>query len=182
MDAPAAELTVEQTREIARGYDLVIMHTSTPSFASDVGFAELMKQDNPNVMIGLVGAKTMVDPDGSLNASKAIDFVCRDEFDFTCKEVADGVPLQDVKGLSYRGADGRNIHNLPRAAVENMDDLPFVAPVYQRHLSTANYFSGYLLHPYVSFYTGRGCRSKCTFCLWPQTVGATATACDRRKM
>src|SRR5258708_21855616 len=28
-----------------------------------------------------------------------------------------------------------------------------------------------LKHPYVSFYTGRGCRSKCTFCLWPQTVG-----------
>ena len=23
----------------------------------------------------------------------------------------------------------------------------------------------------MSFYTGRGCRSKCTFCLWPQTVG-----------
>jgi radical SAM superfamily enzyme YgiQ (UPF0313 family) len=23
----------------------------------------------------------------------------------------------------------------------------------------------------VSFYTGRGCKSRCTFCLWPQTVG-----------
>jgi radical SAM superfamily enzyme YgiQ (UPF0313 family) len=52
-----------------------------------------------------------------------------------------------------------------------MDELPFVAPVYQRDLTTANYFIGYLKHPYVSFYTGRGCRSKCTFCLWPQTVG-----------
>ncbi len=30
LDAPADELTVDQTREIARGYDLVIMHTSTP--------------------------------------------------------------------------------------------------------------------------------------------------------
>ena len=25
--------------------------------------------------------------------------------------------------------------------------------------------------PYISLYTGRGCRSKCTFCLWPQTIG-----------
>src|ERR1700743_1603556 len=32
VDAPADELTVEQTRQIARGYELVIMHTSTPSF------------------------------------------------------------------------------------------------------------------------------------------------------
>src|ERR1700748_181515 len=23
----------------------------------------------------------------------------------------------------------------------------------------------------MSFYTGRGCKSRCTFCLWPQTIG-----------
>jgi hopanoid biosynthesis associated radical SAM protein HpnJ len=171
IDAPAAELTVAQSREMARGYDLIVMHTSTPSFPSDVRFAELLKQDNPNVLIGLVGAKGMVDPHGCLNASPAVDFVCREEFDYTCKEVAEGRPLRDIKGLSYRGEDGRIVHNLPRAAVENMDELPFVSPVYRRDLNTASYFSGYLLYPYVSFYTGRGCRSKCTFCLWPQTVG-----------
>ena len=40
-----------------------------------------------------------------------------------------------------------------------MDELPFVAPVYQRDLKIENYFIGYLKHPYVSIYTGRGCRS-----------------------
>jgi radical SAM superfamily enzyme YgiQ (UPF0313 family) len=52
-----------------------------------------------------------------------------------------------------------------------MDELPWVAPIYKRDLKINNYFIGYLKHPYVSIYTGRGCRSKCTFCLWPQTVG-----------
>ena len=52
-----------------------------------------------------------------------------------------------------------------------MDALPFVAPVYKRDLKIENYFIGYLKHPYLSLYTGRGCRSRCTFCLWPQTVG-----------
>jgi radical SAM superfamily enzyme YgiQ (UPF0313 family) len=52
-----------------------------------------------------------------------------------------------------------------------MDDLPFVTPVYKRDLDITKYFGGYLKHPYVSFYTGRGCKSRCTFCLWPQTVG-----------
>src|SRR5262249_32910044 len=42
---------------------------------------------------------------------------------------------------------------------------------YKRDLKVENYFSGYLKHPYVSFYTGRGCKSRCTFCLWPQTIG-----------
>jgi hopanoid biosynthesis associated radical SAM protein HpnJ len=171
LDAPADELTVAQSLEIARGYDLVIIHTSTPSFPTDARFAELLKEAHPGILIGLVGAKTMVDPDGSLKATTAVDFVCREEFDYTCKDVADGLALPDIKGLSYRDADGRIVHNLPRPMVENMDDLPFVAPIYQRDLKINNYFIGYLKHPYVSFYTGRGCRSKCTFCLWPQTVG-----------
>src|SRR6202521_5827897 len=45
LDAPADELSVEQCRAIARGYELVIMHTSTPSFPSDARFAEILKQD-----------------------------------------------------------------------------------------------------------------------------------------
>jgi hopanoid biosynthesis associated radical SAM protein HpnJ len=106
-----------------------------------------------------------------LKAATAVDFVCREEFDYTCKEVADGLPLKDITGLSYRGENGAIVHNLPRAMIENMDDLPFVAPIYKRDLKIENYFIGYLKAPYVSFYTGRGCRSKCTFCLWPQTVG-----------
>jgi radical SAM superfamily enzyme YgiQ (UPF0313 family) len=52
-----------------------------------------------------------------------------------------------------------------------MDLLPFVSPIYKRDLVIEKYFGGYLKHPYVSFYTGRGCKSHCTFCLWPQTVG-----------
>ena len=171
LDAPADELSVAQSLEIAKQYELVIMHTSTPSFPTDAKFAELLKQANPAIKVGLVGAKPMVDPDGSLNATKAIDFVCREEFDFTCLEVAQGHDFKDIKGLSYRDETGRNVHNLPRAILENMDELPFVAPVYRRDLKIENYFIGYLKHPYVSLYTGRVCRSKCTFCLWPQTVG-----------
>ena len=55
--------------------------------------------------------------------------------------------------------------------LENMDALPFVTPVYKRDLVIENYFIGYLKHPYISFYSGRGCKSRCTFCLWPQTIG-----------
>jgi hopanoid biosynthesis associated radical SAM protein HpnJ len=171
LDAPADELGIDATLEIARGFELIIIHTSTPSFPTDARFAEFLKRDNPSVTIGLVGAKPMVDPEGCLKATPAVDFVCREEFDYTCKEVADGLPIQEIKGLSYRGAGGTIVHNLPRPIIEDMDALPFVAPVYKRDLKIENYFNGYLNHPYLSFYTGRGCRSKCTFCLWPQTVG-----------
>ena len=52
-----------------------------------------------------------------------------------------------------------------------MDTLPWVADVYKRDLQIEKYFIGYLLHPYMSLYTGRGCPAQCTFCLWPQTIG-----------
>ncbi|KWR90740.1 hopanoid biosynthesis associated radical SAM protein HpnJ [Cupriavidus sp. IDO] len=171
LDAPADELTPQQTLDIAVDYDLVIIHTSTPSFPTDAKFAEELKKRKPGVMIGMVGAKPAVDPGGTLGASEAVDFVCREEFDYTCQDVAAGKLLKDILGLSYRLPDGSLEHNGQRPMIENMDELPFVAPVYKRDLKIENYFIGYLKHPYVSIYTGRGCRSKCTFCLWPQTVG-----------
>ncbi|HET9573880.1 MAG TPA: hopanoid biosynthesis associated radical SAM protein HpnJ, partial [Methyloceanibacter sp.] len=116
-------------------------------------------------------AKVAVEPKESLEASRAIDFVARNEFDYTIKEVAEGRDFGKIAGLSYRNADGVIVHNPERAILEDMDQLPFVTPVYKRDLDIENYFGGYLLHPYISFYTGRGCKSRCTFCLWPQTVG-----------
>ena len=171
IDAPADGLGVQDILPLARAYDLVIMHTSSPSFPTDAKVAELLKAENPQLLVGMVGAKVAVDPDGSLAASPAIDFVAREEFDYTCKEVAAGHPLSAIAGLSFKRADGHIEHNGARPMIPDMDELPWVTPVYKRDLTINNYFIGYLQHPYVSFYTGRGCRSKCTFCLWPQTVG-----------
>ena len=170
VDAPPAGLTLADVVPLARRYDLAVLHTSTPSFAADVKVAEALKAENPHLRIGFVGAHVAVQREAALAASRAIDFVAGNEFDFTVKEVAEGRPLAEVAGLSYR-VNGHVTRTLERPPLENMDALPFVVDVYHRDLVIEQYFIGYLLHPYVSLYTGRGCRSKCTFCLWPQTVG-----------
>jgi hopanoid biosynthesis associated radical SAM protein HpnJ len=171
IDAPPHGTRLAEVVSQARDFDLVVLHTSAPSFASDVKTIERLKEANPNLKAGLIGAKVAVDAAGSLGASPAIDFVGRNEFDFTIKEVADDRPWSAIAGLSYRTADGALHHNPERAILEDMDRLPFVSPVYQRDLVIEKYFIGYLKHPYISLYTGRGCKSRCTFCLWPQTVG-----------
>jgi hopanoid biosynthesis associated radical SAM protein HpnJ len=171
VDAPPHRINREQVAASARDYDLAVLHTSAPSFASDVATIKALKAVNPGLKVGLVGAKVAVDPDGSLKASPAIDFVARNEFDFTIKEVAEDRPWSEIAGLSYRNTSGVIVHNDEREILENMDRLPFVTPVYKRDLDIDNYFIGYLRHPYLSLYTGRGCKSRCTFCLWPQTVG-----------
>jgi hopanoid biosynthesis associated radical SAM protein HpnJ len=171
VDAPPHRLTLSDILPLAHDYDLVIAHTSTPSFVSDVKAIEALKSVNPRLKAGFIGAKVAVEADKSLDRAPAVDFVARNEFDFAIKEIADGRPWKDVKGISYRNRDGVLVHNDHRADLEDMDRLPFVTPVYKRDLTIENYFIGYLKHPYISLYTGRGCKSRCTFCLWPQTVG-----------
>ena len=113
LDAPADGLSVEESLRIAQAYDLVIIHTSTPSFPTDAKFAELLKARNPHVVIGMVGAKVAVDPNGSLMASPAIDWVAREEFDYTCRDVAEGRPSTEISGLSYKNTDGVVTHTAP---------------------------------------------------------------------
>ncbi len=170
VDAPPDGLSLDDVRPLARQFELCVMHTSTPSFAADVKTAEALKAENPDLMIGMVGAAVAVSPEPSLRASHAVDWVARGEFDFTVRDVAEGRSLPTIPGLSYRD-NGRIAYTAERAPIEDMDALPFVTPIYRRDLTVEHYAIGYLRHPYVSLYTGRGCRSKCTFCLWPQTVG-----------
>ncbi|HEX9822459.1 MAG TPA: hopanoid biosynthesis associated radical SAM protein HpnJ [Methylomirabilota bacterium] len=170
VDAPPAGLGLGDVLPLARQYDLAVLHTSAPSFAHDVKVAEALREANPTLRVGFVGAHVAVARETALHASPAIEFVAGNEFDFTIQELARGRPAAEVAGLSYR-TNGHVARTPERAPLEDMDRLPFVVDVYQRDLEVERYFIGYLLHPYVSLYTGRGCRSKCTFCLWPQTVG-----------
>src|SRR3989454_40437 len=50
----------------------------------------------------------------------------------------------------------------------------FATDIYKRDLEIERYNVPFLLHPYVSFYTTRGCPALCTFCMWPQTISGHA--------
>ena len=171
VDAPPHGQSLADVVAMAKDFDLVVVHTSVPSFKSDVKTIEALKAANPNMKAGLIGAKVAVQPDRSMIEAPVVDFVARNEFDFTIKDVADEVPWSKIAGLSWRNAKGAIVHNPDRPILEDMDNLPWVTPIYQRDLEIEKYFIGYLKHPYISIYTGRGCKSRCTFCLWPQTVG-----------
>ncbi|HLY03131.1 MAG TPA: hopanoid biosynthesis associated radical SAM protein HpnJ [Candidatus Cybelea sp.] len=170
IDAPPDDLTVDQVATIAKDYECIVLHTSTPSFSNDARFAARVKEDNPKALVGMVGAHVGILPEQSLKLAPAVDWVSVGEFDYTCVDVASGKPLNEVDGLAYR-ENGQVVRTPERPIIMDMDAFPSVLDVYRRDLTIPNYFNGYLQHPYLSFYTGRGCKSKCTFCLWPQTIG-----------
>ena len=108
VDAPPHRLSFADISPYARQYELLVLHTSSPSFVSDVKTAEAMKALNPDLKIGFIGAKVAVEPEESLEASRAIDFVARNEFDYTIKEVAEGRDFGKIAGLSYRNRRRRH--------------------------------------------------------------------------
>ncbi|MCR4319016.1 MAG: hopanoid biosynthesis associated radical SAM protein HpnJ, partial [Candidatus Brocadiaceae bacterium] len=171
LDAPPNKITPTETIRIAQDYDFVVLFTSTISFSSDLNLIRQMKEAKPDLKIAFVGPHVQMQPTESLLASEDIDFVVQGEFDYAVVEFAQGKPLNEILGISYR-RNGKVVSNAPRPPLEteDLDRLPFATEVYKRDLVIENYNMPFLMYPYVSFYTSRGCPSQCTFCLWPQTL------------
>ena len=175
LDAGPHKITPAETVRIASGYDFVVLFTSTVGFHSDLGLAREMKAARPDLKICFVGPHVQTQPDQSLNASADIDFVVRGEFELAVVAYAEGRPIEGIDNISYR-KNGRIVHNPEREKLhtEELDALPFVTEVYKRDLTIEKYNVPFLLHPFVSFYTSRGCPALCTFCMWPQTLSGHA--------
>jgi hopanoid biosynthesis associated radical SAM protein HpnJ len=171
LDAPPANMTVEDVVRVARDYDHVVIHTSTPSFRADVRTAQALKAARPRTVIGFVGGHVSACPEESLRFARDIDYVARKEFDVAVVAIAAGRRLDDVQGIGFL-RDGRYVQTEepPPLTTEQLDALPFVTEVYARDLDYKRYNSPYCQYPYVSLYTGRGCPARCTFCLWPQVT------------
>jgi hopanoid biosynthesis associated radical SAM protein HpnJ len=168
VDAPPHKISIEQVVEMGKEFELLVLFTSTPGFDVDVKMAGMMKSANPKLKVCFVGPPVTVEPEKTLNATTAIDFIVRKEFDHQIVDYANGKPLEELPGVSFR-KDGKVVNNPERGVIENLDELPWVSKVYKRDLDVTNYNVPFLLNPFISLYTSRGCPAMCTFCLWPQT-------------
>ena len=169
LDAPPHHVSADQTIQMTRDYDFLVLFTSTPGFKGDCAMATRMKEVNPQLKICFVGPHVTTLPDQTLQDCPAIDFIVRREFDFATVEFANGKPLAEILGVSYR-KNGTVVHNPDRPEISDLDSLPDVVDVYKRDLDVKRYNVPFLLHPFLSFYTTRGCPAQCTFCLWPQLL------------
>jgi len=169
VDAPPHKITPQETVQMARDFEFLVLFTSTPGFENDIRLADEMKQANPKLEVCFVGPHVTALPEESLRTGKAIDFLIRREFDYQVVDYANGKPLAELPGVSFR-TNGGFVHNPEEAAIDNLDGLPWVTKVYKRDLDIERYNVPFLLHPYLAFYTERGCPALCTFCLWPQTL------------
>ncbi|MBZ5629938.1 MAG: hopanoid biosynthesis associated radical SAM protein HpnJ [Acidobacteriia bacterium] len=169
LDAPPHHVSAEETIRIAKEYEFLVLFTSTPGFPGDIRLSEAIRTANPKIKIAFVGPHVSVLPEKSLNEAPQVDFVVRREFDYAVTSFAKGKPLAEIPGVSYL-KNGKVVHNPEAPQITDLDSLPNVTDVYKRDLDVRRYNVPFLLHPFVSLYTTRGCPAQCTFCLWPQTL------------
>ena len=169
LDAPSHHVSAEETINIARDYEFLVLFTSTPGFPGDIRLVKKIREVNPQIKIAFVGPHVSVLPERSLKDCPEIDFVVRKEFDYAVCEFARGKPLEEILGISYL-KNGSVVHAPDRPEIQDLDSLPHVTEIYRRDLDVTKYNVPFLLYPYVSLYTTRGCPAQCTFCLWPQTL------------
>ena len=185
LDAPAAGLELPEVCRRAKAFGpvLAVLDTSTPSITADLDAAAALKAAVPGLFTILVGPHASARPDPVLTARPgAVDAVARREYDLTILELARLLEtgpatrqrLETVVGLSFLD-DGQVVHTPDRPYLDDLDQLPPVAPVYKRHLDFRHYFNPNAKPPMLTLATSRGCPFRCSFCLHPQTLtGRTA--------
>ena len=115
VDAPPHRISIEQSVAHGQGFRTVGAVHFLPGFHVDVKIAEMMKDINPKLKVAFVGPPVTIEPDKALNASKAIDFIVRREFDYQIANYAKGAPLEtcpaSATGRTARCSQSRRCAN-----------------------------------------------------------------------
>lgn len=152
--------------------DLLVIETSTPSYNYDLSTIEHIKK-HADCHVCLVGTHSTVEWEDALNRCQDCDFVAIGEYDFTILDLANsleqGKDIQSVAGLAYRENHSPQRTDY-RPPIEDMDSLPWIAPIYKRFLTIEHYHFTIATHPMVMLISGRGCKAKCFFCVYPQVM------------
>ncbi len=188
-DAPARGYDLKTVLKMAEEVNpgLIVLDTSTPSINNDLEVCARIRQVLPHAFLILVGTHVSALAEETLKRCPAVNAVARREYEITIRELAaylsecppggwDKQGLSRIQGLSFQVQKNQAttlpevIHNPDRPFIEDLDSLPWISPVYQRHLCLTDYFNPNARFPMVTLMTSRGCPFRCRFCVYPQTL------------
>jgi len=158
----------------SQAFSLIVIETSTPSFANDLEIAVEIHRRLPQARIAFCGPHASVFATQILQEHDFVSFVLQGEYEFTLLELASalekGDSLSAIAGLAFR-EEGTIRRNSRRNTIQDLDILPWPerqdVPIYRYN----DGFAGMPV-PNVQMWSSRGCPYRCLYCLWPQTMYA----------
>lgn len=166
-------------------FDIVGISSPTPLIYEAWRAAQTAKAHGATTILG--GPHLTLMPDESLEHPE-VDYVARGEAEETIVEFAramdslstggrgdggESSPFAHVKGLSFRAAEGKIVHNPPRPLAKDLDAIPF--PAFhlfkiERYTNLQPLTDGLDRHARTyTIVTSRGCPYQCTYCSKPIT-------------
>jgi radical SAM superfamily enzyme YgiQ (UPF0313 family) len=133
-----------------------------PMIVEAIEVARAVKAARPDVPVVLGGWHPSTLAEQSLSAPY-IDVVVRGQGEATFGEILDrflaGATLADIQGCSYRGADGRIVHNPSRHTI-NISELPPKS----YHLVDIEPYAALSGRRWIYYTSSHGCPYDCSFC------------------
>ena len=172
LDSQAKNMPTEETIPLLQKFqpDMCVYQVSTPSVYADIDSARMCKEALGGIHV-MIGPHVTAEPKDTLEAADgAVDACAIAEYDFTLRDLANGMPIKDCPGLGWMDG-GVYRQNADRPYIENLDELPFPA---WKHIDIHDYHDFGKLFPFLTLISGRGCRAKCTFCQLPQVMNGHA--------
>lgn len=146
----------------------LVANIATPTFQSDMMAVKLAKDTIPAIETIVKGAPFLTYNANTIYENPFVDFVIIGEAELTLKELLEGFPLNEIKGLCYR-ENFQPLMNEKRPFLENLDTLPFPS----RHLVDNSLYrrpdNGKVQ---AVIKVARGCPFHCFFCLATPVSGA----------
>ncbi|NIA14212.1 MAG: B12-binding domain-containing radical SAM protein, partial [Nitrospiraceae bacterium] len=168
LDAQAKNMPIEEMLKRLEPFrpDLVVHQTTTPSIDSDIAAAARCKDTTGSLNV-LVGSHVAAEYADTLQrADGAVDAVATGEYDFTLRDLANGIAVEECPGLA-RLDQGQCVLNDARSPIADLDELAFPA---WDHIDIADYWDAGKLFPFLTLISGRGCFGRCSFCQLPQVM------------
>lgn len=145
--------------------------------------AETIKQVNPQAVVVFGGNHVANQAERVLPRDIDVDVVVNGEGEVTfvelIKAVLDGGSFADVRGISYREADGSITTTEEQPRLDDMDAIPSpiltgVLPLTDEH--------GDFRYDVALMETNRGCPYHCSFCFWGGAVGQKVRSFSRERL
>ncbi len=148
--------------------DIIGYSCSTPQVEDVTFFSAIIRNKYPKIMQIMGGPHPTLSPDTTLIECNNIDIIVRGEGEFSLLELANEMPIQLIKGISYRNNNDIH-HNLDREFISDLNVIPLPA----RDLLDMNYYlrpksiDRYKDLRMMDINSSRGCYGNCTFCASP---------------
>lgn len=170
IDAPSVDLFEKYFRDnYAARYEkirVVGLAAMTCTIKKAYRIAAIVKRYYPEATVVIGGVHATFLPAEVLEDDN-IDLAVIGEGEITLKEILDGRPWENIKGIAYRRTENNGpkiVKNPPRERVVDLDSLPMPAYDLLPVLKYKPAKGSYKRLPAMAMMTSRGCPGRCTFC------------------